>query len=184
MKKIICAAFILLIAASPMELKEAIKKDTSLVVPGVGASGLLVGDSLSVLMKRYGRETMARTAHGRGGELFRDVFKIDAGLEIAFDEIYYVRGRKVAAVIRGKRIVAIVSLRGRGITDLGVDISKGVESFVYRYGNRQMFWQKDGEHHIYLYPGKGIVLIDDEGDDAVDMFVVFKGEKDIKSTER
>ena len=62
------------------------------------------------------------------------------------------------------------------ITIDSVNLSNGVEYFVFNYGNSGVTILSRKSNKIYIYTNLGIAIFDDKNDDTIDMYVVFKPE--------
>lgn len=108
-------------------------------------------------------------------ELFRDVFKIKSPVNIYFDKIYYYNYHKAIFFIDSNLITAISGMNTDRITPESVKLSKGIEYFIFNYGNKNLKTMKkeNGNDIIYLYSKYGIALVDDKNNDRVDMYLIF-----------
>ena len=155
-------------------LDERILNDGSLVVPGRGAEKVLVNEKAKELIGLKGYPDKVSEFEERK-ELFTDVFKVKSPVNIFFDKIYYYTYHKAVFFIDSNIITAIAGMSNDRITPDSVRLSKGVEYFIFNYGNNNLetLKKEKGNDIIYLYSKYGIALVDDKGDDEINMYLIF-----------
>ncbi|HPQ54117.1 MAG TPA: hypothetical protein PK253_12790 [Spirochaetota bacterium] len=164
--------FTLLITAAPGFLSERIRLDDSLIVPGSGAENIILGDTESEVRKRKGQPE--KTAlFNEDHELFRDIFGISSPGGVYYRKIYHYSISGFMVFFYNDRVSAIAGLNTFRVTGDSVSLQNGVDNFVYHYGNRGLAVLKKGSHALYLYREQGIAVIDDSGNDSIDMYLLF-----------
>lgn len=152
----------------------SIRNDNSLIVPGTGAENVLLKQQADELLTIKGYpEKISELKEKK--ELFKDVFKVNGSIKINFDKIFYYDFQKAIFFLDSNIVTAIAGLSSRKITIDSVDLTRGVEFFVFNYGNKNLqILKKDNgsKDTIYLY-SRGIAIVDDRGDDKIDMYIVF-----------
>lgn len=155
-------------------LSESIRNDNTLIVPGTGAENILLKQQADEILTIKGYpEKISEFKEKK--ELFKDVFKANNSIKINFDKIFYYDFQKAIFFLDSNIVTAIAGLNSRKITIDSIDLTRGVEFFIFNYGNRNLqILKKDNgsKDTIYLY-GRGIALVDDRGDDKIDMYIVF-----------
>ncbi|MBN2040025.1 MAG: hypothetical protein JW864_08295 [Spirochaetes bacterium] len=158
-------------------MNKQIQRDSSLIVPGVGAESVIVnGDAKTVISLKGYPDKVSEVNEKK--ELFYDIFKIKSPVNIFFDKIYYYNYYKTVFFIDSNVITAIAGMNTDRVTTESVSLVRGVEYFIFNYGNENLYTLKreNASDFIYLYSKYGIALIDDKGDDSIDMFIVFPGQ--------
>jgi hypothetical protein len=152
----------------------SIRNDKSLIAPGIGAENILLGQNADDIMALKGYPDKISELNEKK-ELFNDVFKTNAPVKINFDKIYYYNFQKAIFFLNSNIVCAIAGLNALRVTVDSVDLSRGAEYFLFSYGNRNLrIIKKDRESKdtIYYY-NNGIAVVDDKGDDKIDMYLVF-----------
>lgn len=155
----------------------SIRNDKSLVAPGTGAENILLLQTSDDIMSLKGYPDKISEFNEKK-ELFNDVFKTSAPVKIIFDKIYYYNFQKAIFFLNSNRVCAIAGLNPQRVTVDSIDLSRGAEYFIFSYGNRNLrIIKKDKESRdtIYYY-NNGIAVVDDKGDDRIDMYLVFPAE--------
>lgn len=152
---------------------ERILQDETLIVPGRGAERVLLSENIVNVMDRYGKYRFKYSRPPQISELFKDIFKVDGNLRIYFDGIYYNDEKKFALFVFKKMIVAVVGFNQNKITEDSILLSKGLDHFIFSYGNKHMTIVENAGNKICIYPDRGVALIDDGRDDGIDMYIVF-----------
>jgi hypothetical protein len=75
-------------------------------------------------------------------------------------------------VFRGN-VVAVIGFENSRMTTDDVNIQSGADNFIFNYGNRNLKVLTGGMNKIYIYPGLGIAVIDDNKNDTIDVYFVF-----------
>ena len=152
----------------------SIRNDVSLISPGHGAENILLaqGSDDVISLKGYPDKI---SEPDKKKELFADVLKINAPAKIVFDKIYYYNMRKAVVFLNSNTVCAIAGLNPQRITVDSVDLNKGAEYFIFSYGNKnlQILKKDDGSKDTIYYYRNGIAVVDDKGDDKIDMYIVF-----------
>jgi hypothetical protein len=160
-------------ALAAQDLSSRLRDDETLVVPGRGAERLLIAEGADAVAARMGTpERIAR--FDVTGELFEKVYKMPADLKIPYDMIYYYRAKKCVVFLHQGKVSAIAGLSNSRVTDLPADLSRGVERFIFSYGNDGLAVAEKGRNRAYIYGRLGIALFDDGANDGIDMYLVFK----------
>ncbi len=176
---IITTAFLMCIVSPLMSSSEdktvqrRIMSDPSLVVPGCGAEGVMLGEEIGKVLHRFGMDKFRASRPPAHRELFKDVFDIDSSVKIVFDSLYLCEEKRMTLCVLNTRVVAVIGLNGDRTTVDGVDFKKGINAFIYHYGNRHLVKLQSGSNGIYLYRLLGIGAFDDGSNDSVDLFIVF-----------
>lgn len=153
------------------KLLERIKADAGLIVPGMGAERVVLGDNISDVIKSYRGEKCRVSKSAKTTDLFKEIFRVESDFRLDFDEMHYFEGR-VMILFKDRAVSSIIGLRKR-ITIDSVDLSRGVEYFILHYGNSGLKTITRGDSRIYLYQKTGIAIVDDNVDDQIDMYIVF-----------
>lgn len=161
-------------AHGEVDLNEVIKHDASLLIPGFGASGIVLGEDSNSVIRRFKKHELKLSKPKKGDELFKSIFKISCSTKIYFDSLYYNDERKISFFVFHGKIVSIIGLDLNKATIDAVSLLQGVNNFIFHYGNKNLYIYKSGTHGIYLYPGLGIAIVDDDMNDTIDMYLVFK----------
>lgn len=164
-----------LIGDVSLDLNARIKSDESLIVPGRGAENIILNDNVAELLSVKGHpDRIAQFRERR--EIFKDIFKVDSPVKIYFDRIYYYQLERLTVFALNRRVSSILGMNSYRITIESVNLSNGVEYFVFNYGNSGVTILSRKSNKIYIYTNLGIAIFDDKNDDTIDMYVVFKPE--------
>jgi hypothetical protein len=170
----------LLFFASPMlaisdspDVQNRLTADETLIVPGVGAEKCLIGEDIAALETRLGNP-QRRVKHTKTEEVFQHIFAIPCEVKIPFDAIYYYGEGKGIFFLHHNTIAAIAGSAKNRVTSNAVSLEKGVQQFVFHYGNNQLTQMQKGRHRAYLYHRKGIAVFDDDGNDGINLYIVFR----------
>lgn len=176
MKQLVIAGLISLsiIAQDSELLIQRIYSDESLVIPGIGAEKIILHDNTAKLDKVYSGYNYKVAKVHKNEDIFKNVFKLNSGIKLQFNEIRYYKNNKVIVFIKNNIVEAIASLEMDRVTIDPIDLSQGVSNFILHYGNTDLQILKDGNNSAYAYTTKGIVLFDDNNDDVIDIYLVFK----------
>ncbi|HSV96093.1 MAG TPA: hypothetical protein VLM75_04065 [Spirochaetota bacterium] len=161
---------------SPDELALRLKNDTSLVAPGLGSEGVVLGENVSSLVRDRGRADRVAMPGGVR-DLLRDVFGQTSGPAIRFDRVYHYAYGRFAVFLLGDEVVAVAGYDRSRVTTDAVSISAGAESFVFNYGNEGLERLTRRKNVMYVYRNLGIAVADDGGDDSIDLVIVFTAVK-------
>lgn len=170
---IMCNVLPLMSSNEYNRVHHGILSDPSLVAPGHGAEGVMLGEEIDKVLRRHGRDRFRVSRPPMHRELFKDVFDIDSSVKIVFDSLYLCEEKRMALCVLNMRVGAVIGLNGDRITVEGVDFKKGINNFIYHYGNRNLVQLQSGSNGIYLYRHLGIGAIDDGLNDSVDLYVIF-----------
>lgn len=160
-------------AERKQEAWERIARDETLIIPGVGSNGVILGEDINEIINRFGRRNFRISQPGGTRELFKEVFKVASATKIYFNSIYYNDERKSAACVYHDRVVAVIGFDDKCVTIDSVNMRNGIKSYIFHYGNRNLSVIRGGSNGIYIYPELGIAAFDDGMDDTIDMFIVF-----------
>ena len=155
---------------------DRIIRDNTIIAPGVGSDGVLLNEDMDAVATRFGLRKFKISKPRGTGELFKHVFKVDSGNKIYFDSLYYHEEKKFMVCVFRRKVVALVGFNNNNITTEAVSLRSGISSFMYYYGNRSARLIKSDSNGIYLYPGRGIAVIDDGMNDTIDVYIVFSAE--------
>ncbi len=159
------------------DLIEKIKQDESFVVPGLGAEKVLLDEDISRVTPRFARNSFKVSKPNRIIELFKDIFNLSTKVPIYFDAIYHNGEKKFSLFVFQNKVTAILGMNTNRITFDFVGLESGVRSFIFHYGNKDLNSVKNESHGIYYYPSKGIAVVDDNLNDNIDMYLIFKARK-------
>lgn len=145
--------------------------DKNLIIPGKSAEGYVLGesidDNISILCLQKDKS-------------IAEIMEIKIFSDIKFDCILYFKNTSVI-FLKNKSIIAIAGLKTeRRITSDGVLLSSGVDNFILNYGNSGLLTVSNGKHRLYFYKDPGIAIFNDNDDNIIDMYLIFK--PDIIST--
>jgi hypothetical protein len=175
---VVLSPFLLLAAGlfSADELRFRVKSDPSLIVPGFGSEGVLLGERVETLLRDRGRpDRVALT--GDAKDLFGEVFGQASGPAIRFDRIYQYPYGHFAVFLLGEEVVAVAGYDRVRVTSDAVGIAAGAESFIFNYGNEGLERLTRRRSVMYVYRKLGIAVADDAGDDTIDLVLVFTATK-------
>jgi len=139
--------------------------DKNLITPGYSAEGYTIGETFdNEIFKTYPVEN-GNISEITGIDLFSD---------LKFDTIISIKDSSVIFLNKGI-IIAIAGFKvERRVTVDAVLLSKGIDNIVLAYGNKELTTKSVNKHRVYIYKKLGIALFDDNNDNTVDMFLVFK----------
>jgi len=153
--------------------KENIIRDETMIVPGLGSNGIVIGEDIKTVTRRFGKQRFRISKPNHVSELFKNVFKISSDTKIYFDTIYYNDEQKCAACIFQGNVIAVIGFDTNRITIDAVNLQSGTNNFIFNYGNKNMKVLRSGPNGIYLYHDKGIAIVDDDMNDSIDLFIIF-----------
>lgn len=156
-------SFILLCScSSPMKHSTVI--DRYLIVPGKSAEGYIIGDTVvrdSSMIELKEKNSMP------------EILGADILAGLRFDSVLYIKDSAVL-FIKDNRIIAVAGLKlTKHVTYDAVLLSKGIDNFIMNYGNDGLRIVPAGKHKAYIYKDAGIAVFDDNGDNIIDMYLVF-----------
>ncbi|MCX8122595.1 MAG: hypothetical protein N3F66_00340 [Spirochaetes bacterium] len=160
-------------AENQSSLHSIVLKDETLIVPGTGASGIVIGmpEREVVLIKGKPFEKTKSVVH----EFFKDVLKINSPSQLHFNYLYIYKSPSAFIGIYKEKVSFIVVWNSTGILIEGIPLSKGLQAIVYHYGNEGMLSISGADGKICIYSSKGIAFIDDKNDNSIDGIIIFKG---------
>ncbi len=174
MISILLLFFLSSIANVPSETN--LRNDYSLIVPGIGAERVLINDNVQRVVSLLGSpESVSR--FDKTQELFKSVFEVESPKKIFFDRLYYYTQQKVIVLFQKGSVSGIIGLSSSRITTESVSLDKGVEYFIFNYGNNKLIVLSGGakkkRDKIYLFSNLGLAIGDDGDDDSIDFYIVF-----------
>ena len=149
-----------------------LRSDRVLVVPGIGAEGVELGEDVAVLVSLVGYPEKIVNP-GEKKEIIRDIFNARTSLSLYYDKVYYYQTRKSIFFINQGRVSAIAGLERSRVTIDSVDLDAGLENFIFNYGNEGLQVLERQKGRLYIYKKIGILVADDLGDNSIDLFIVF-----------
>ena len=102
-------------------------------------------------------------------DLFKHVLQVESSIKIYFDEMYVYQNYIVVFYLNKAK--ALIDLKPNIYNK--IDLKKGIEFFILKNGNQGLKQIKGDSNSIYLYPNKGIALIDNDNNDTVDMLIIY-----------
>lgn len=153
--------------------KEAIMRDETMIAPGFGSNGIVLGEDMDSVIRRFGKQKFRTSKPNHASELFRNVFKIASDTPIYFDSIYYNDERKCAACVFQGKVIAVIGFDTNRATIDAVNLQSGINNFIFNYGNRSIKVLRSGANGIYIYRDIGIAIVDDDMNDSIDLYMVF-----------
>jgi hypothetical protein len=152
---------------------DRILRDHTIVAPGYGSEGVLVNEEIEPVLKRFGRMKFKISKSRNTGELFKDVFKVNSSYKLYFESLYYHEENKFTVCVFQGKVVALIGFNNNRITTDSVNMRSGINSFIFYYGKRSLRLIKADSNGIYLYPDRGIAVVDDGMNDSIDLYIVF-----------
>jgi len=162
--KIFILIFLLIPSCSSIDKKYG-GSDKNLIIPGISAEGYRLGDIIenSVSSSRFDQEKNV-------GE----ILGIEYFNKLKFDSILY-SGNTSVLFLKDRKVITIAGLKSeRRITSDAVLLSAGVDNFILNYGNTELLIISKGNHRAYIYKDTGIAIFNDNSDNTVDMYLIFK----------
>lgn len=153
--------------------REKIINDGTIVAPGFGSDGIMLGEDINAVIGRFGKSRFKISKPKRVNELFAHVFKVAGPANIYFDTIYNNEEHNCAACVLKGNVVAVIGFDSSRSTVDNVIMQSGAENFIFNYGNRNLKILVSGTNKMYIYPGLGIAAIDDDTNDTIDLYLVF-----------
>ncbi len=149
------------------------RSNENFIRPGEGAGAVNLNEGSEKIKARFDKTMRIESRFPSQRELFRDVIKIKTGYTIPFDMILYYRGLNLVFFFLDLKVTAIAGFE-MGITSENIDLRMGVDRVLFEYGNESLVIHRDGSHILYHYPDRGIILVDDNDDDSIDMYLVHR----------
>ncbi len=162
-----CAAFA---QKSREDLAVMVAGDPMLVAPCIGSEGALIGDHEGDVLRKYAGQDVSYVRTGLK-ELLHDVLKVKTGPRLKFEKI--LRIGSVSFFMLDGKVNAIIGYMNNRTTTDNVALDRGADYFIYSYGNSGLNMIKNGADRLIIYEQKGILIIDDRGDDKIDAYAVF-----------
>lgn len=154
-----------------------VRNDRSMVVPGKGGEGVLLGEESSAAEGRLTEKNFMVSRFRNKLDLYRDILNVELPFKIFFDKIIYFPDHKTVLLSFNGRINSIIGLNNRKITSDSIDLEKGIEYILFNYGNEHLLTLKNKNGTIYIYGKTGIAFVDDDSDNSLDMYILFAAEK-------
>ncbi len=143
------------------------------IIPGSGAVNVFLNDTTEKIESQFGKSRRIESRFPSKKEIFRDVFRIKGGTRIYFDLVYYYKSLDIIVFFNDRRVTAVIGL-SPGVTSDRIDLRGGMDSVLFHYGNDSLSVIRTGTHRIYQYPNRGIAFVDDNADDSIDMYMIFR----------
>lgn len=145
--------------------KSIIKRDINLIVPGKSAEGFALGQEIR-------KENFKVYESGKTN--IADILDTDNFADIKFDSLIHNGDASILFLEKGI-ITAIAGLTiERRTTSDAVLLSRGIDNFILNYGNSGLSIVKGKNHSIYIYKESGIAVFDDNNDNTIDMYLIFR----------
>jgi hypothetical protein len=153
--------------------KESIIHDETMIVPGLGSNGIVIGEDIDAVIRRFGKQKFRISKPNHVSELFKNVFKIVSDTKIYFDTIYYNDEQKCAACVFQGKVIAVIGFDTNRVTIDAVNLQSGINNFIFNYGNKNSKVLRSGTNGIYIYRDIGIAVVDDDMNDSIDLYIIF-----------
>lgn len=153
-------------------MSHKVMSDRTLIAAGLGAEKIMLGMSEGDVLKAYTLSDYTVSRPGKS-EMFKQVLKVETDMGIHFDRVLYFAAEKFAVFISRGKVRAITGFSLNRVTPEGVSLDRGVDYFVYSYGNKGLKVLNRGSNLLYLYESLGICIADDDADGDIDMYVIF-----------
>ncbi len=140
---------------SPDELRLRVKNDPSLVAPGFGSEGVVLGETVNSLVRDRGRPDRVAQPGGTR-DLFREVFGQAAGPSIRFDHVYHYTYGRFSVFLLGEQVVAVAVTSGSAYDDAG-NLAAGRHPLFSITANEGLSGCKAQKRHVRLR-GIGIAV--------------------------
>lgn len=147
-------------------------RDSSLVVPGVGAEGILLGMKVEEVKELKGEPE--RVTQKKRWMLFEDVFKLKEVDDVPFDSMLVYGYPDVTVGLKSGKVQFVIGQSSQRVTSSGVSLERGVQYLIFRMGNEGLHILERTEKSLYMYSTRGLALFDDGSDDSIEMYAVFK----------
>lgn len=148
--------------------------DSYLIIPGVSAENISINQTSDSILSQKGYPDKV-SEFKNNQEVLNEVLGCDVKTKIIFNKIYYYKKDKLVLFLKDGKVCAIAGLENNRITPDSVNLNKGIEYFIFNYGNNdlEVISDKDNRNRIFIYNTQGIALIDDNCDNSVDMYIIF-----------
>ena len=167
-------SLILIITILNGGLIKKIKTDETIIVPGIGAEKIVIGENIATAYKVLNENKYKLSKFRKQKELFKEIFKIESNVKIYYDKIHYFNLKKVIIFSREGIITAIIGLRINRVTEESVSLDRGIDYFIFNYGNENIRQFSNDRGKIYISKKMGIALFDDNDNNKISMFLIFK----------
>jgi hypothetical protein len=161
-------------AFAEADLIKKIRQDESFIVPGLGAEKIILGDDISQVVQRFTQNSYKISKPKKMTELFKDVFGLSSRVPIYFDAVYHNGEKKFSLFVFQNRVIAILGMNVNKVTFDFVELTSGLNNFILNYGNKDLNRMRNESHGIYYYPSRGIAVVDDNFNDTIDLYIIFK----------
>ncbi|MCX7678794.1 MAG: hypothetical protein N2316_06210 [Spirochaetes bacterium] len=170
---LILTCFSAVVYGSSHNLSNRVQNDETLVIPGIGAEKVLIDDNKENVIARLGSPIRVVTFEN-AQEVFTTIFQLPPELHIPFEDIYYYGNEHGIIFFHKGNVSAIGGFAKKRVTHDGVSLENGIQRVIFHYGNEELLTLAKGKHRAYIYFQKGIALFDDNGDDGIDLYLIFK----------
>lgn len=174
MNYILYSIAIILIFANTVntDLKVKIKSDETLIIPGFGAENILLDDASDEIISLKGYPDRV-CEFEKAKEFFKDIYNLESPQKIFFNKIFHFIDINLIILIHENVVSAIIGLSSSRITVDFVNLSKGVEHFLFTYGNKDLNVLTKNDNKFFIYSKLGFAVADDKSDDVIDMYLIF-----------
>jgi len=172
-KRIRSITFIVLIITNPLSSDQRIINDPTLIIPGIGAERALVGESVLNLENIYHGDLFQISKFDEKKNILKDIFNIPTGPMIFFDTINNFVENKIIIFSFKNSITAIAGFNRGRVTIDTISLDKGIEYFIFNYGNHGLLIMNHEKGKIYVYSKIGIALFKEKNSDMIDMYLIF-----------
>ncbi len=145
--------------------------DSTLIVPGVGAEGVLLGMTLEEIKELKGEPL--RETEKKGWKLFRDVFHLKEIADVPFDMMIEYGYPGIIIGLKNFKVQFVIGKSQQRVIRSGVSLEKGVSYVIFRLGNEGLHILERTQKSLYLYKTRGVAFFDDGSNDSIDMYAVF-----------
>jgi len=154
------------------QLKSLVLKDESLVVAGIGTTGLVLGMMEKEVVLIKGKPFLKTEKVDQ--DLLADVLKVRVIMKLPFTHLYIYDNSNVIIGFSGDIVTFILVWHPQGVLIDGIPLSKGIASIVFNYGNDGLTVINDEKSSLYFYLERGVSFIDENGDNSVDGVLIFE----------
>ena len=154
------------------QLQGMVIKDESLIVPGVGAGGLVLDMPTNDVVVIKGAP-LTTTKKGTS-DFMNDVLKVHSEVSLPFNYLYVYNNSNIIIGFENNLVSFIVVWQANGVLIEGIPLSKGIAVIVFHYGNQGLSVIDQDKATLFIYPYRGIAFIDDNKDESIDAIMIFK----------
>ena len=151
---------------------EIINNNTRVIVPGIGAEGVLLGDKEGDVIRKY-KATDISIIRTEKKDFFSDVLRINAPCQVYFNKIIKIANANIACFMYNGSVCVITGSNNDRVVLNNISIINGIDYFIYSFGNKGISKFQSGKNHLLLYAEKGICIADDDNDNDNDNPVGF-----------